>query len=207
LERVNPHLVVLYTSRATEKRVDQLYSCCPGAPLLAFHDGDAWERCGDKAIGGRVAQLLTAPMPFALRVTASWSALARRIVALQYQLRVSVGGWMNQSVSLADRVRLLNQLVRRECERRQVPLLLWPMATPDHGTPRDSKPDLAYAGESEANFHVVQKRAEIFDKLLSEGLEHTLMPPPDAHFSPRGHELVAQFLAPQIRAILDQRQQ
>jgi hypothetical protein len=223
LERVHPDLLVLYVFLGNDLMdMDRGYACCEGGALLRYlPDGVVEPRCPEPRWTFTLRTLVgRSPPPYALRVATSVSraaslaclGLSRSLGWLEPPLGLWTGqpeGTPEQQSHFADVLGAIARLARTRGVRLAVVLLPF-------------REDLMSADpDSSPSRHVRDRTLEILRRLdvpawdawpFVAGLlaDHPQTRwfadrvPDDVHFSPVGHQELARWLAPRIRAALAQ---
>ena len=86
-----------------------------------------------------------------------------------------------------------------------IPVLVWPLETPQHPMPEEALAGSmeAYGAELPEGARLVGDVVELQRRFVEAGFDECYMPWPDRHWSVLGHRLVAEWLAPQIAGTLD----
>jgi lysophospholipase L1-like esterase len=207
LDRLPVSRLVVYVFGYNDlAELDGDHPCCPGGPLL---DADARARCPTPRLPSARRDLLaTSPAPYAVRVAADRSALARRIAV----------GFAGASAKLAHRRRREDpeerfrryaatmEALRDEAARRHVRLTVvyLPARAALESAAPEASADHALKERVMAlcrDLHVgtLDPWDMLADAVRRDGAGRVYLPPPDVHFTPEGHRLMAEWLAPRLR--------
>ena len=218
------HLVVYLFAGNDFVELDRGYLCCDGGPIVAWEGEQPRVACTAERVGGRaVERLATSPAPYLARTWSSDSALAERVstdlYAWVYPLLMPEA-WDRLSDGVDERSarggRLLGAMFA-EVAARGVPatvvVLPYRPAIARAAGVADATFDV-FAGldRSAAEAHGAMVRAAratghpvedawdvVLEAVRREGLDAIFLPG-DVHFSPRGHEVMAEWLGARMGA-------
>ncbi|MFT3774114.1 MAG: SGNH/GDSL hydrolase family protein [Minicystis sp.] len=203
--RLHPSRVVLYVFGYNDlAELDRGHPCCANGPLL---DTEARARCPAPGLASRrLDRLAGSPAPYPLRVSTSFSAFARRGVVAFVQLgdlvqRLSRGPGLAPEQRW-DRFASLVRVLARELSESRIPLeivYLPARASLESASPKSSG-DYQLRGRvldlgRSLGVPVLDPWDALESAVRTEGADRLFLPPPNIHFTPEGHRVLAHWLA------------
>ncbi|MFO0755077.1 MAG: hypothetical protein U0359_01190 [Byssovorax sp.] len=206
--RTTPSRVILYVFGYNDlAELDRRYPCCPDGPLL---DLAAAARCASPGRAtGRRALFASSPAPYPIRVATSASALARRaavaFAAVGTRLHARERGPDLAAEDRFARFASLLAAMKRDLAAQGVPLAvayLPARAALESGAPRETG-DYRLRGDVGAvaaslDLPFLDPWDELESAVKREGIARIYLPPPDIHFTPEGHRIMAAWLRPRL---------
>ena len=194
----------LFPSNDLDDGFQMPYQCCANRPLLSMDEEQVVWRCPEPRTASYAGNRFSrSPPPYVLRVATAWSALARHLCALTLGETSSAhGGLLTREQVLSATDRVLNTTAAWLADR-EIPFAV--VLLPDRrGLAGDPT---VMARESEALEHFTalcnELRISLFDAreaflpiLAERGVDRFFVndPPGDIHFSPAGHQVIANWL-------------
>jgi lysophospholipase L1-like esterase len=212
LDRLSAARVVLYVFGTNDlAELDRPYPCCPGGPLLS-PSPDAPARCSSPGQPARrMDRLAASPAPYPIRVATRASALARHAVVAFTRIGEALSAPAAREGSDPDarwnRFSSVIRAMQRELAGRGVPFTLAylparasleaaaPKATGDYAV-RGRVADLA----RELGVPMLDPWETLEAAVRRDGAARFYLPPPDIHFTPEGHRVLAAWIAGELPA-------
>ncbi|MEP7125115.1 MAG: SGNH/GDSL hydrolase family protein [Byssovorax sp.] len=212
LDRLAAARVVLYVFGTNDlAEIDRPYPCCPGGPLLDA-SREARARC---ASPGRLARrrdrLAASPAPYPLRVATGASTLARHAVVAFARVGGSLGAPAAEGAPDPDarfvRFAAVVGAMRREIAGRGVAFTLAYLparASLEAAAPKETG-DYAVRGRvadlaRELGVPMLDPWEMLEAAVRRDGAARYYFAPPDIHFTPEGHRVVAAWIDHELPA-------
>jgi hypothetical protein len=212
LDRLPAARVVLYVFGTNDlAEIDRPYPCCPGGPLLDA-TRDAQARCASPGqLTQRRARLAASPAPYALRVATTASALARHAVVAFARIGESLGAPAAAGAADPDarfhRFAAVVGAMQREIAGRGVAFTIAYLparASLEAAAPKETG-DYAVRGRvtdlaRELGVPMLDPWEMLEAAVHRDGAARYYLAPPDIHFTPEGHRVVAAWIAAELPA-------